>query len=107
MTRRVQWTTAAWRDLEQVADYIARDSRHYAASFVRKVRNTARSLDQFAERGRVVPEFGRADVRELIVRPYRLIYRIHDDRVGIVAFIHGARDLGALWEREQRPDPAP
>lgn len=44
MARKVKWTAAAWSDLEEAADYIARDSPNYAAALVREVREAARSL---------------------------------------------------------------
>lgn len=103
--RTVRWTEAAWSDLEEVSDYIAKDSRYYAAGFVREVRDAARSLAYLAERGRVVPELGDPTIRELLVRRYRLIYRMTERTVYIIGFIHGARDLLALWEREGRPGP--
>lgn len=103
MDRRVVWTETAWRDLEETADYIAKDSRHYAAAFVREVRDAAWSLLRFSERGRVVPEFGSSAVREIVVRSYRLIYSVRDPVIYILGFVHGARELGALWEREERP----
>ncbi len=103
MAGRVIWTQTAWSDLEAVADYIAKDSRHYAAAFVGEVRDAARSLAHLAERGRVVPEFHDPSIRELFVRDYRLVYQVSENAVHIVGFIHGARDLWALWEREQRP----
>ena len=105
MARRVQWSEVAWDDLDQIADYIARDSRHYAAGFVRRVREAARSLTDLPLRGRVVPEFERPQVREIPVQKYRLIYRVTDDYVDILALVHGARDLRALWDREDRPEP--
>lgn len=92
-----------WSDLEGVSDYVAKDSRYYAAAFVREVRYAVRSLAYLAERGHVVPEFGNPTIRELLVRRYRLIYQLTEQTVYIVGFIHGARDLLALWEREERP----
>ena len=50
MARKVEWTKVAWSDLEGVSDYIAKDSRYYAAAFVREVRDAARSLIYLAER---------------------------------------------------------
>jgi len=44
-------------------------------------------------RGRRVPEYPERELRELIMGNYRLIYMIEPDRVVIVAFIHGAREL--------------
>lgn len=91
MAREVVWTEPAWEDLEAAAQYIARDSEYYAAAFVREVRETAESLTAFAERGQIVPEFGDPSIREILVRPYRLVYSVSSSRVTIVALIHGAR----------------
>lgn len=97
MDREVKWTNAAWNDLEEVANYIAKDSPYYAATFVREVRDKARSLNRMAERCRVVPEFNAPNIRELLIKRYRLIYQITEQNVYIVGFIHGSRDLPALW----------
>ncbi|MDI6793243.1 MAG: type II toxin-antitoxin system RelE/ParE family toxin [bacterium] len=90
MARKVKWAKAAWNDLEEVSDYIAKDSSYYAAAFVREVRDAARSLAYLAKRYRVVPEFGDPTVRELFVRRYRLIYQVTKQTVYIIGFIHGA-----------------
>jgi plasmid stabilization system protein ParE len=103
MDRRVIWTETAWGDLEKTVQFIYQDSAHYAAAFAREVRTAARSLSRFSHRGRVVPEFGRPNIREIFVRNYRLIYSLSADNIHILGFIHGARDLYALWDRESRP----
>jgi len=100
MARQVIWTESAWRDLDEAADYIAKDSPYYAAAFVGEARDAARILVSQPQLGRMVPEVGDVCIRELIVRSYRLIYFIDKDHVYIVGFIHGARDLSALWKRE-------
>jgi len=41
MDRQVIWTESVWRDLEEAADYIARDSPYYAAAFVSEARAAA------------------------------------------------------------------
>ena len=102
MARKIVWSHEATADLEALAEYIARDSSFYAASFVREIRDASRSLNEFSERGRVVPELGNPNIRELLIRDYRLIYSIEKFRVVILALIHGARDLRRLWEREKR-----
>jgi plasmid stabilization system protein ParE len=102
MARKVAWTEASWSDLEEVSDYIAKGSPYYAAALVREVRDAARSLAYLSERGRIVPEFGDPAIRELLVRRYRLIYQVAEQIVYIIGFIHGARDLPELWEREKR-----
>ena len=105
MARSVDWTNRAWSDLEQAADYIAQDSPNYAATLLAQARDTARSLDRFAERGRVVPELRDAAIREVFVGSYRLVYRILLNRVEVLALVHGARDLAAIWQREKPDEP--
>jgi toxin ParE1/3/4 len=99
MAKRVIWTLAAWYDLETVADFISRDSPYYAAAWVRNVRDAARSLNLMSMRGRVVPEIGDRQLRELIVQSYRLIYKVERSHVAVLGIIHGARDLKTLWAR--------
>ena len=93
MAREVVWTDPAWDDLEAAAEYIARDSEFYAAALVQEVREAAASLAELAERGQTVPEFADESIRELLVKPYRLVYKLTDEHVFIVAFIHGAQRL--------------
>ena len=101
---RVTWTTPAWNDVEEAARFIARDSPRYALVLQREAQAAAKSLQQFARRGRVVPERGDERLRELIVsNSYRLIYKlVADDEVHVIAFVHGARDLNAFLRREDR-----
>jgi len=106
VARTLSWSDAATSDLEEAADFIARDSRYYAAALVRDARAAARSLKTLAERGRIVPEARSPDVREIPVKSYRLIYLIAPDQVSVLAFVHGSRDLPALWQRRGgTPDP--
>ena len=93
MAREVVWTNPGWDDLEAAAEYIARDSEFYAATFVQEARDAASSLADFAERGQVVPEFDDESIRELLLKPYRLVYKVTDEHVFIVAFIHGSQRL--------------
>ena len=93
MAREVAWTDPASEDLEAAAEYIARDSEFYAAALVQEALEAAASLADFADRGQTVPEFSDESIRELLVKPYRLVYKLTDEHVFIVAFIHGAQRL--------------
>ena len=93
MDRRVKWTRLALTDLEEIADYISRESPRYASIFVSEARRAARSLARYSFRSRRIPEFGREDIRELLLGSYRLIFQIKKDHVRILTVIHGARDL--------------
>ena len=102
MAREIVWTESAWKDLEAVADYIARDSEHYAAAIVLETRDAARSLAEMADRGRNVPEFEDRNVRELLLGNYRLIYRVLPKVLQVLAFIHGARALKKSGKPKKR-----
>lgn len=101
---RVKWTRPAWQDVEEQARFIARDSPRYAVVLQREAQAAASSLRQFGRRGRIVPERGDDDLRELIVgNSYRLIYRlVEGDEVHVIAFVNAARDLGRFLQRRER-----
>jgi plasmid stabilization system protein ParE len=93
---RVTWSEHAWDNVERQAAYIEQDSPRYAAALVREARDAARSLRQFPNRGRVVPEENNPSIRELFVfHSYRMLYQVleRQHEVHILAFVHGARDL--------------
>ena len=83
MARKVIWADAAQEDLEAAAAYIHRDSPYYAASFVRRTLEAARSLAKFPLRGSMVREFGDTNIREIIVYSYRLIYHVEKNQISI------------------------
>jgi len=102
VARRVGWSEAALDDLSATAEYIARDSARYAGGFVREAFEASDTLTEFANRGRVVPEFEDQAIREIFLGCHRLIYQVTTDRIFILGLVHGARDLAALWRREKR-----
>ena len=90
---KVCWTDNAIGHLCAIHEYIARDSSTYARRMIDRL--TARSI-QLARSplsGAVVAEYGAPDIREVIEKPYRIIYRVETDRVDVLAVIHGARLL--------------
>jgi toxin ParE1/3/4 len=95
---RVDWSQPALADLQEVHDYIARDSRAYARATVEKITGATARLAQWPKVGEVVHQF--PAYREIIVGNYRLIYRedVPNRRVLIIGVIHGSRDLPAILE---------
>ena len=87
----VIWSPVARRDLHAIADYIAADSPARAAVFVDRLIDAAERLGRFPESGRIIPEIGQSDSREVVFGAYRLMYHLKPDAVVIVAIVHGAR----------------
>jgi len=80
-------------DLGDIVRYIAQHNSDAAARLGYELITRAENLAQFPEFGRMVPEFRQSDLREIICRSYRIIYRLNRDgqQVQIVRFWHGAR----------------
>jgi plasmid stabilization system protein ParE len=70
----------------------AQQSEYYARRLVDRLVGRADMLGDFPEMGRLVPELQDLRTRELIVSPYRVIYRIEHGEVQILAFVHGRQD---------------
>jgi plasmid stabilization system protein ParE len=102
VARKVEWTLIALDDLGAAKAFIAKDSVQYADTFSSSILLSSRSLADLAERGRVVPEIRDERLRELILDSYRLIYKLDERVVTIVAFIHTARDLKRLWRARSK-----
>jgi len=94
----VIWTVSAIRDLDEIASHIAIDSPPYASIFVARIVRATRNLGSFSRMGRVVPEFHDQFLRELIFQNYRIVYRVLDEGVAILAVWHGAMDLSSRSE---------
>ena len=90
---KVVWTDLAIQDLKSIHEYISKDSKFYADRFITKLINRVDQLEIHPQSGRVVPEFGKDDIRELIEGNYRIIFRINVDHVGVVRVHHSARLL--------------
>lgn len=93
---RVKWSRAASTDLLNIIDYISEDSTNVAINIFEKIRSKCETLNHTPERGRIVPElkeYGIFSYHELIVKPWRIIYRISDNKIYILAVIDSRRNI--------------
>ena len=93
---RIEWSELALDDLADIQRYIAKDSAYYGREFVERIFASADRLGDFPMSGRTVPEADDAHIRELIVRGYRVMYRVDDELVLMLAVVHGSRDVGGM-----------
>jgi len=80
MAYKLIWSPASREDLRDIVTFISRDSRHRAESFAYRLIAEIENLHNFPEMGRVIPEYPASEIRELIVRSYRIVYRIDHER---------------------------
>ena len=98
MAQDIVWSEESLDDIDGIAEFISRDSAYYAERVVATLFSAGESLSEHPERGRVVPELGDPDVRELFIYSYRLLYRIvrEEREIRILAVIHGKRLLESV-----------
>jgi len=85
------WSARALADLRGIGDFIARDDPEAARRWVLKLTRAAERAKAFPESGRIVPEAGRREIREILVRNYRIVYRIRPGRVEVLTVFEGHR----------------
>ena len=98
MAYRLIWAPSARLDLRELASYIAESHPRASANFVKNVFRTVEHLSDLPKSGRVVPEFNDPNIREVIRRPCRIVYRVkHKEHiVEIVRVWHASRGIPKL-----------
>ncbi|MCD4775951.1 MAG: type II toxin-antitoxin system RelE/ParE family toxin [Candidatus Aegiribacteria sp.] len=93
---QVLWADVAKNDLKEILEYIAIDNRLSALEIFQEIKQRASSLYTFPERGRVVPELldqGILIYREIVVPPWKIIYRISDKFVYVLSVLDSRRNV--------------
>lgn len=93
MAWKVVVSPSAIVDLENIVSYIARHNRTAAEKLGNLLITRAEGLEKFPEMGRIVPEYQDTNLREVVVRSYRVIYRLRPpaQSIEIIRFWHAAR----------------
>jgi toxin ParE1/3/4 len=98
MAYKLVWSPAARDDLHDIVMFIARDNPNRAMSFGYGLISKTDRLQKLPESGRIVPEYSNDSIREIIFRPYRIVYRIDREAklCEIARIYHSARGLPKL-----------
>jgi toxin ParE1/3/4 len=99
----VELTEGAEQDLETLHAYVAEHrSGEEADTLLDNLLAKIELLEHYPDRGNVPKELdalGMREFRQILLSPYRLIYRVVDDRVFIMVIVDGRRDMAALLEQ--------
>ncbi len=85
---RVLWTPDAKARLREIEAYIGKDSPTAARDTAVRLIRRSLELEQPPLLGKRLARYAPADVRELLERPYRLIYRVLAERIEIITVLH-------------------
>jgi plasmid stabilization system protein ParE len=92
----VVWSNIAENDLKNIIEYIADDSPPNALKIFKSIKQKASSLYTLPERGRIVPELrdqGILQYRELVISPWRILYRISEKSVFVLSVLDSRRNI--------------
>jgi toxin ParE1/3/4 len=91
-TRQVFWTDVAENDLKDIIGYISIRNPYNAQKILKKIKSNAPN----PEKGCIVPELqeqGISQHRELIISPWRLIYRIAEKEVYVLSLLDSRQNV--------------
>jgi toxin ParE1/3/4 len=96
---KVIWTDSAIQDLNDIGNYIAKDSERYAEITIERLFNSVDILEQHPNAGKMIPEFEDEMIRELIRGSFRIVYHIIDDfRIDIITVHNCARLIDNTYD---------
>jgi toxin ParE1/3/4 len=90
---KIRWSPRSIDRIIEIGDYIAKDSPLTALRVMKSIFESVERLELFPKSGRIVPEFGNPEIREVIHNPYRILYQEFENAVEILTVIHSRQLL--------------
>jgi len=90
------WSETSEKDLINIIEYVAKDDSSIAYEKFKEIKEKASGLKSFPNRGRIVPELqqqGIIQYRELIISPWRIIYRISKNCVYVLSVLDSRQNV--------------
>lgn len=89
---QIKFTKLAQEKLVSIHAYISQDSITYADRFIDRILIRIKELESFSNSGTIVPELNNEKIREIIIKPYRVVYLIEED-ISILNIIHSKQNF--------------
>lgn len=91
MVSEIIWTRQARINLQEIKDFISKDSEMYASRIINLIYSSVSNLLRYPEVGMIVPVKQPYVIRRIVVKKYQIIYAIHNSALYILAIYHSAR----------------
>ncbi len=85
---KVHWTEHAITRLKVIETHIAENAPEIAKQVIYGLLVESRKLAELPFYGRVVPEYKQDSIREILKRPYRIIYRLNGGHIDVLTVMH-------------------
>ena len=82
------WSPLAIQRVNEIAQYIAQDNYDAAIKWIDTIFEQVERLKSFPQSGRIFPETNREQVREILYKNYRIIYRLDEQAINILTVRH-------------------
>jgi len=90
---RVIWSYVAVGNLIENSRYIAKENPDAARAVINDIYEAGNRIKEFPDKGRIVPEIGKSNVKEIFCRSYRIIYKIESRKTTILTVRHMRQHL--------------
>jgi addiction module RelE/StbE family toxin len=90
---KIIWTARSLSDLEDIGEFISKDSPRYAGLTIEKLIETAKMIERNQKIGRIVPELNQNNIREIITGNYRIIYQLFNAESSYILTVHHSSRL--------------
>ncbi len=90
---KIVWSPLAVDRISEIASYIAQDKPSAAERWIKTVFSKVENLKSSPEIGRIVPEIGNSQLREILYGNYRIIYRAEPEKIAVLTVRHGKQIL--------------
>lgn len=85
---KLHWTQEAVKRLEAIKTYMTEHNKSAADAEIKRIVWRAYQLTDLSQLGREVPEYDNPAIRELLERPYRIIYRVRANAIEVLSVMH-------------------
>lgn len=86
---KIIWSRVAIERIEEIADFIAEENPSASQKWKALIYQKVQRLRKFPKSGRKVPEANRDEIREVLYKNYRIVYRIERKLISILTVRHG------------------
>ena len=90
---RVIWSYVEVGNLIENSRYIAKENPDAARAVINDIYEAGNRIKEFPDKGRIVPEIGKSNVKEIFCRSYRIIYKIESRKITILTVRHMRQHL--------------
>jgi len=90
---KLVWSPLALERVVEIALYIAEERPLAAEQWVEEIFAAVERLEPFPLSGRIVPEAGRQDLREVVHGNFRIIYRVEEHQLSVLTIRHSRQQL--------------